>query len=118
MAKMIHVSASYLSQVERGLASLPTEEKLRLMAGVLEVDPDWLLSLVGRVSQDLLQIIRERPREMAALIRACGEASTREIEAAATGLWRPTETGHASDSPSRRIGRDGSKIKPPQIASW
>ncbi len=69
MAKMIGVSPTYLSKVERDDFTPPTEEKVRKIAGIIECDIDELLARAGRISTDLSDIIRERPRELAALLR-------------------------------------------------
>ena len=69
MAKMIGVSPTYLSQVERDEFSPPAEDKVRKIAEIIKIDVDELLALAGKVSSDLSEIIRERPRELAALLR-------------------------------------------------
>ena len=67
---MIEVSPTYLSKVERDEFPPPAEDKMRKIAGIMRHDPDELLALAGRVASDLTDIIRERPREMADLLRA------------------------------------------------
>jgi ribosome-binding protein aMBF1 (putative translation factor) len=70
MAKMIGVSPTYLSKVERGEFPPPAEDKVRKIAAILGQDADELLALAGRVASELTDIIRERPREMADFLRA------------------------------------------------
>src|SRR5580704_14373748 len=69
MAKMIGVSPTYLSKVERDEFPPPVEDKVRKIASILGHDADELLARAGRVSSDLSEIIRQRPRELAALLR-------------------------------------------------
>ena len=69
MAKMIEVSPTYVSKVERDEFPPPAEDKVRKIAKILKLDVDELLALAGRVSSDLSEIIRENPRELAALLR-------------------------------------------------
>lgn len=69
MAKMIGVSPTYLSKIERDEFAPPAEDKVRKIAEIFGSDIDELLALAGRVSSDLSEIIRERPRELAALLR-------------------------------------------------
>ena len=69
MAKMIGVSPTYLSKVERDEFSPPAEDKVRKIAEIIKIDVDELLALAGKVSSDLSEIIREHPRELAALLR-------------------------------------------------
>jgi len=69
VAGQIGVQPSYLSKVERGQVSPPSEEKIFYLAAILGEDPDHLLALAGKVSADLQAAIRERPRLFARLIR-------------------------------------------------
>ena len=68
-AQRIGVEPSYLSKVERGAEAAPSEQKVRAIAEQLGEDVDVLLALAGKVSSDLLQAIRKRPRLLAGLIR-------------------------------------------------
>jgi transcriptional regulator with XRE-family HTH domain len=70
MAKMIGVSPTYQSKVERDELPPPAEDKVRKIAGIIGRDADELLALAGRVASDLTDIIRQRPREMADFLRA------------------------------------------------
>ena len=70
VAAHVGVEPSYLSKIERGETSAYlTEEKIRLLAGYLGEDPDVLLALSGKISQDVQEIIRKRPQLFATLIR-------------------------------------------------
>lgn len=70
MAKMIEVSPTYLSKVERDEFPPPAEDKVLAIAKVLLRDPDELLALAGKVSSELTEIIRRQPREMASFLRS------------------------------------------------
>jgi transcriptional regulator with XRE-family HTH domain len=69
MAKMIGVSPTYLSKVERDEFPPPAEDKVRKIAAIIGCDVDELLARADRVSSDLSEIIKQRPREIAALLR-------------------------------------------------
>ena len=69
VAERVGIQPSYLSKVERGLVPPPGEETLVRLARELELDPDVLLALAGKVSRDLLDAIRKRPLLFAQLIR-------------------------------------------------
>jgi transcriptional regulator with XRE-family HTH domain len=69
MAKMIGVSPTYLSQVERDEFSPPTEDKVRAIAKIIDCDADDLLARAGRVASDVTDIIKGRPVELSALLR-------------------------------------------------
>jgi transcriptional regulator with XRE-family HTH domain len=69
MAKMIGVSPTYLSKVERDEFAPPAEDKVKAIAGIIGCDADELLARAGRVSSDLSEIIKRHPVELAALLR-------------------------------------------------
>jgi transcriptional regulator with XRE-family HTH domain len=69
-AAKVGISAPYLSNIERGKLLPPSEEKLCLIAGELNQDPDQWLAKAGKVRSDLLEIIMEHPREYAAILRS------------------------------------------------
>jgi transcriptional regulator with XRE-family HTH domain len=80
MAKLIGVSATYLSKVERDEFTPPTEDKVRRLAELLDCDADELIMMAGRMPSDLTEIIRERPRELAALLRTAKSLTKEELE--------------------------------------
>ncbi len=69
LAGRIGVEPSYLSKIERGLEPRPSAETTQALAAELGEDPDVLLAMAGKVSGDLLEIIRKRPKIFAQLIR-------------------------------------------------
>ncbi len=91
VAAAIGVEPSYLSKVERGEQAPPSEAKVRALAEVLGEDPDVLLALAGKVSSDLLRVIRRRPRLFAELIRQLDElpdhAVLRIVREVRDGTW-------------------------------
>jgi HTH-type transcriptional regulator, competence development regulator len=69
VAGRIAVEPSYLSKVERGEVAPPSEETIVRLAAELKLETDVLLAMAGKVSSDLLEVIRRRPLLFAALIR-------------------------------------------------
>ena len=69
MAKMIGVSPTYLSKVERDEFPPPAEGKVKAIAKIIQCDSDDLLARAGRVSADISDIIKRHPIELAALLR-------------------------------------------------
>src|ERR1700726_1901121 len=69
MSKMIGVSPTYLSKIERDEFKAPAEDKVRAIAEIIGGDADDLLARAGRVASDLSDIIKQHPRELAALLR-------------------------------------------------
>ena len=79
MAKMIGVSPTYLSKVERDEFPPPVEDKVKAIAKIINCDADELLARAGRVSSDLSDIIKRRPIELAALLRTTKGLMTEDI---------------------------------------
>lgn len=74
VAKRIGVEPGYLSKIERGQVAPPSEAATVRLAKELDQDPDVLLALGGKVSSDLQEVIRKRPRLFAQLIRELRDA--------------------------------------------
>ena len=81
VAGRVGIEPSYLSKIERGEEPPPSEQTIRRLAGELGENPDALLALAGKVSSDLLAIIRERPTEVAELLRAMRGLSAKRVSA-------------------------------------
>src|SRR5580765_2927617 len=79
VATRIGVEPAYLSKVERGLVSPPSEATIVKLAADLGEDPDMLLALAGKVSSDLQKIILRRPKQFAELIRQLKNAPDHAI---------------------------------------
>jgi len=91
VAFRIGVEPAYLSKIERGDFPPPSEEKIRLLASELDEDVDLLLALGGKVSTDLLEIIRRRPQLFSELLRqlktAPDDAVLRVVREVRDGEW-------------------------------
>ena len=79
VAQRIHVQPAYLSQVERGNVAPPSEATTRRLAEDLGEDPDVLLALAGKISEDLRDVIRRRPKLFAELLRSLRAAPTHAV---------------------------------------
>ena len=79
VAQRIGVEPSYLSKIERGLQPPPGEATILAIARELGEDADVLLAMAGKVSGDLQEIIRRRPRLFAEVIRQLKEAPERAV---------------------------------------
>ncbi len=74
-AQRIGVEPAYLSKVERGNVSPPSEDTIRRLAADLGEDADLLLALAGKVGLDIRSIIIQRPILFAELIRALSDVA-------------------------------------------
>jgi len=79
MAKMIGVSPTYLSKVEREEFPPPAEDRVKAIAKIIECDADDLLARAGRVSTDIAEIIKRQPVELAALLRTAKDLTADDI---------------------------------------
>jgi HTH-type transcriptional regulator, competence development regulator len=70
VAYRVGVEPSYLSKVERGLEPPLGETTAIALARELQLDPDLLPAMAGKVSSEVQRIIRKRPQLFADLIRA------------------------------------------------
>lgn len=73
VAAAIGVEPAFLSKVERGVVPPPSEVKIIALADILGADRDVLLAMAGKVSTDVLEIIRKRPVLFAELVRKLKE---------------------------------------------
>jgi HTH-type transcriptional regulator, competence development regulator len=79
VAQRIGVEPAYLSKVERGQVPPPSEATIVRLAADLGEDKDVLLAMAGKVSSDLQEVIRRRPKQFAELIRQLKDAPDRAI---------------------------------------
>ena len=73
VAITIGVEPAFLSKVERDIVSPPSEGKIIALAEVLDEDTDLLLAMAGKVSSDLLAIVKARPKLIGELLRELKE---------------------------------------------
>jgi transcriptional regulator with XRE-family HTH domain len=79
VAARIGIEPSYLSKIERGEQRPPSEAAILRLAADLGEDPDMLLAMAGKVSTDLQEVIRRRPRLFADLIRQLKDTPDRAV---------------------------------------
>jgi HTH-type transcriptional regulator, competence development regulator len=91
MAKMIGVSPTYLSKVERDEFPPPAEDRVKAIAQIIQHDSDDLLARAGRVSSDLSEIIKQQPKEMATFLRAMKGRSAEELTVLSRRLQKAKE---------------------------
>ena len=68
-AERIGIQPSYLSKIERGELPPPGEEVICKLSKDLGLDADVMLAMAGKVSSELLDVIRKRPELFAQLLR-------------------------------------------------
>jgi len=91
VAGRVGIEPTYLSKIERGDLSPPSEKVIRKLAAELGENVDILLALAGKVSNDLKDIIVQRPELMADLLRQIKEmpdhAILRVVREVKDGKW-------------------------------
>ncbi|MER2558703.1 MAG: helix-turn-helix transcriptional regulator [Candidatus Competibacter denitrificans] len=78
-AQRIGVEPAYLSKIERGDVSPPSEETIRRLSADLGEDADLLLALAGKVSSDIREIVMKRPILFAEIIRGLSDVPDDEL---------------------------------------
>lgn len=81
VSRKIGIEQSYLSKIERGVATKLSEQKIIALAELLGEDSDYMLALGGKVSADVLGIINQRPRLFSRLVRQMKNMPEDVIEA-------------------------------------
>ena len=79
VAARVGIEPAYLSKIERSEVSPPSEKTISKLSAELNLDPDVLLAMAGKVSTDLQETIRKRPELVAKLIRELKEAPDNAI---------------------------------------
>ena len=91
VAIRVGIEPSYLSKLERGEQKYLSEEKIIALANDLNEDHDILLALSGKISQDIQEIIRKRPKLFAQLIHDLkdmpDQAVVRIVREVRDGKW-------------------------------
>ncbi|PKO01241.1 MAG: XRE family transcriptional regulator [Chloroflexi bacterium HGW-Chloroflexi-4] len=68
-AEMVCIDFTYLSKIENSKVDPPSEEKIRAMANVLEVDAEGLLDLAGKISPEQIRKAVESNSDVGILLR-------------------------------------------------
>ena len=74
LASQVGISFTYLSKIESGVMSPPSEKVIMKLARVLGANKDELITLAGKVPSDLSRILRDE-----SVVRFLRSSSSREI---------------------------------------
>lgn len=78
-AERVGIQPSYLSKIERGELPPPGEDVICKLSKELNLDTDVMLAMAGKVSTELLDVIRRRPELFATLLRELKSAPDHAI---------------------------------------
>lgn len=91
VATRLSIEPSYLSKIERGIETSPSEELVVKISREYQQDSDVLLAMAGKVSQNLQQIIMKNPQVFAELLRSLKDtpehAILRLVREVRDGSW-------------------------------
>jgi HTH-type transcriptional regulator, competence development regulator len=79
VAARVEIEPAYLSKIERCIFPPPSQEVIVKLADVLNEDRDVMLALAGKLSSDLQNIIMQRPKLFADLLRQLKQAPDHAI---------------------------------------
>ncbi len=85
-ARKVRLSAAYLSRIENGKESPPSEAVIEKIAEALGVDKYELLSAAGKVPNEFIEAFSQNPRRVASFMRRA-----RELGPAADDAWNTLE---------------------------
>lgn len=60
VASKVNIDFTYLSKIESGVMSPPSEKVITKLAKVLNADRDELMNLAGKIPSDLSMILKDR----------------------------------------------------------
>lgn len=69
LSHRVGIQPTYLSKIERGELPPPSEATITKLSAELNLDPDVMLAMAGKVSSDLQRIICARPELFSKLLR-------------------------------------------------
>jgi transcriptional regulator with XRE-family HTH domain len=88
LARLVAVSPSYLSRIERNHVPPPSERTIARIARALSIETDDLLATAGRVPEDVISRLVRRPQLMAKLVRLADALPDDQLSALAGKLER------------------------------
>lgn len=78
LAQQVSIDFTYLSKLENGKDQPPSDQVIAKMAKVLNVPPDYLFAVAGRVPPDVRERAEQNPR-FALLLRRLGSLTDRQL---------------------------------------
>lgn len=109
LAGRAKISPAFLSKIEAGKEKAPAEPKLRALAEILNVNPDVMLAMAGRLSADVVKIIQQHPKEYTALIIGLRALNQQQLQAAGRSIMETYEV----EIPLKQKERMASLLLPP-----
>lgn len=70
LGEIVGLGSGYISRIERCEFKPPSEEKIIKIADALGANRDYLLSLSGKVSSDVLNAVKDDPQKMSDAVRS------------------------------------------------
>jgi len=93
LARAVGMTPAYLSMIENGKEPPPSQEMVTAIARCLALDANELSTLAGRLPEDLVEILRERPLRMTALLRMSHLLRDKELDGLIDSIPRRLEGG-------------------------
>ena len=78
LAIQLDITPTYMSKIERGEFSPPSETVIKKMSKILKCDSDTLLSYADKIDQELISIIKSDPTRYAAMLRQMSQKGDNE----------------------------------------
>lgn len=69
LAKLVGITPTYLSKIERGEFKPPSEDVIKRMANILDINSDELLASADKIDSELIEVIKQDPTYWGRIIR-------------------------------------------------
>ena len=80
LGEKVGLGSGYISRIERAEFKPPSEVKIVAIADALDGNKDYMLSLAGKISSDVMDAVKKRPEKMSEAVRSIdniGDDSTK-----------------------------------------
>lgn len=103
LAEKVDIDFTYLSKIERGRLSPPSEETIRKLAKALDADEDELMTLANRVPEDVKDVVTQS-KKLPAFLRQLKGLDDDDIEELHQRAKKLTERRRDSSRGSQNDG--------------
>ncbi len=85
-ARLVNISPSYLSRIERGMERPPRPEVIKAITGALAIRPDVLFELSSSTDPEITNLLHERPKVLE-LVRAIKDSDISDEQLSTILSW-------------------------------
>ena len=106
-ALAVGLSPAFMSKLENGDIDPPSPEKLKKIAEKLDLDPNVLLQMAGKIDPELKNIVVKRQVEMATFLRTVNGLSREHLETLRAQAEKMKEEQNGDDQSAEQQKKEG-----------